>query len=833
MFAGGQVARGAEVGVPVPAAADGAVATTAGRAALDLLAAVREAPVRLRMERKFNVLAPKPKSDLPPLPALGPGAAPADPGKDAHPVFLVADQIFGQNEAETVAEGAAELRKFGTLVLADKLTYWPLADEVEARGTVRLQQGWDEVSGPHMRMKLSEQIGFFEEPVFKFRKEVINRFYRPVSSVTTNVNTTTTTSGAPLMLSVPRGYGLPVEAPPRRPSESYGRARRMDFEGENQVRLTDGEYSTCKPERTDWYVHADEMKLDYDREVADVTNASLRFKELPLFFTPVGSFSLNHQRKSGLLPPNFAASSKNGFDLTLPFYWNLAPNYDATFYPREMSKRGEQLGFEARYADLLYSGSTKLEYLSNDKVADRSRYAFGVGHTHDLGRGLVAKINWNGVSDDRYWQDFSSRLLQTSQTQLPRQLQLSYSPGSWWSASLQTLRYQTLQPDPKTPIDRPYFIEPQINVGGRLMSDQYRTEFSFLGQYTSFSHPSMVEGARTVVYPQISLPYIDPAFVIVPKIGVHATHYSLDHQAAGTPSAISRVLPTLTLDGTLLFERDTRILDLDYIQTLEPRLYYVYIPYRDQGKIPVFDSGISDFNFAQIFTENRYSGYDRVNDANQLTAVATTRFLDAGTGAERFKAAIGQRYYFDQQKVVFPGETQRAKSFSNLIAAFNGLVLPKTYVDAAWEYNYHKSQNERLSIGARYQPDFARVASASFRQTRDALGSGQVEQIDLAGQWPLTSKLYAVGRYNYSLRDKQALETIAGLEYNAGCWAARFVVQRLEAISGSSNTTFFFQLELSDFASVGSNPIQLLRRTIPGYGKVNEMPTTGSLLTSQ
>ena len=838
LFAGVQASHAAldplRLGLPLP---DSEGRTRAPAAALPDFSLGDPTPVRLKLEKKFNLLAKKTPVQATvyrpvPVPGLDLDESTQAKGKDAYPAFISAERIEGRNDEVTEAEGEAELRKVGTLLLADKLTYWPLEDEVEAIGNVRYQQAEDEITGPHLRMKLSDQIGFFEKAEYKFRKEVANKFYRPVLAVTTAVSTSTQTGGAPLMINVPTGYGLPTSTPPRRPSDGYGQAERIDFEGENQIRLTNATYSTCKPGETDWYARADEMRLDYDRERGEVTNAAVYFKDVPIFYTPVGSFSLNHQRKSGFLSGTFAASTKNGLDLSVPYYWNIAPNYDATLYPRYMSKRGFQLGVDGQYVDYNYRGSAKLEYLPNDDIENRSRHAYNLMHNQNLGQGVTLTVNWNGVSDNRYWQDFSSRLLQTSQQQLPKQLVLGYSPGSWWSSSLQVLRYQTLNPDPEHPVARPYFIEPQLAFSGRLPNWR-NADFSVYGQFSKFVHPDLVEGSRLVAYPQLALPYIDPAFIVVPKFGLHATQYSLDRQAAGTPSSLTRVVPTFTLDSSMVFEREAAWFGRNHIQTLEPRLYYVYIPYRDQRRIPVFDSGLGDFNFAQIFTENRYTGFDRVNDANQLTAGVTTRFLDANTGAERFKAMIGQRYYFEPQRTTIPGETARQKSFSNLLAAFNGLVLPSTYVDAAWEYDYHRSQSQRLSLGGRYQPELAKVLSAGYRFSRDALtGQGAVDQIDIAGQWPLSKQWYAVGRYNYSLRDSKILEAIGGVEYNAGCWAARFVVQRLAAIAGSANTTFFFQLELNDFANVGSNPIGLLRRTIPGYGKTNELPTTSNLLTT-
>jgi len=335
-----------------------------------------------------------------------------------------------------------------------------------------------------------------------------------------------------------------------------------------------------------------------------------------------------------------------------------------------------------------------------------------------------------------------------------------------------------------------------------------------------------------VLYPQLSLPIVHPAFQITPKVGLHLSKYSLDEQASGLPNTFSRALPTFSLDSTVVFEREGNWFGKDYIQTLEPRLYYVNIPYKDQSNIPLFDTGLSDFNFAQIFSENRYSGYDRINDANQLTAALTTRLLDGTTGVERFKAMLGQRYYFKPQRVAIPGETTRQDDFSNIVAAFNGLIAPKTYADVAWEFNYRDNVSERFSAGTRFQPEYGKVLSASYRYTRDALtGASTVDQVDFAGQWPISARWYAVGRYNYSLRDNKALEVIAGLEYNASCWSARMVVQRLGAIVGTPNDSLFFQLELNDFGSIGANPIGLLRRSIPGYGKINELPTSSNLLT--
>ena len=800
-----------------------------------LMLAANDVPLNLRKERKFDILkkkkAPAEKVQEPKAPvAEAPAVLKQD---DSYPLFIIADQIEGQSDEVTEAEGDVELRKVDKLVYADRMTYRPLNDEVEATGNVRLLQDGANISGPHLKMRLSDQIGSAEKVTYSIVRDVPSRFYAPQQTVVTVASSNASTSGAPMMLNVANSYGLPTQLPPPRQSEAYGYAERMDFEGENQMSLFSNTYSTCKPGSADWYLKTAEAHLDYDKGEGTAKDATLWFHGMPVFYTPLAGFPLSSQRRSGVLHPHFSASTRSGLDISLPYYFNLAPNYDLTLVPRFMSKRGIQLGADARYVDYNYEGQARFEYLPNDEMFGRSRYAYRIDHRQNFGRGLSATVNWNGVSDDYYWQDLSSRLLQTSQTQLPRQVVLGYSPVPWLQTNMQVLRYQTLQTNPSSPIARPYFLEPQLNLVG-YKPNVFKTDFSMIGQYSRFTHLDLgkVQGDRMVFYPQLSLPIVHPAFQITPKLGLHLTKYALRDQAAGQPDTFSRALPTFSLDSTVVFEREGSWFGKSYIQTLEPRLYYVNIPYKDQSQIPLFDTGLSDFNFAQIFSENRYSGYDRINDANQLTAGLTTRLLDSQTGVERFKAMLGQRYYFKPQRVSIAGETERPANFSNVVAAFNGLVAPKTYADVATEYNYRENVIERFSAGARFQPEYGKVMSASYRYTRDALTrSSTVDQVDFAAQWPLSANWYAVGRYNYSLRDNRALEVVAGIEYNASCWSLRLVGQRLTAISGSPNETLFLQLELNDFGNIGSNPIGMLRRSIPGYGKINELPTNSSLLT--
>ena len=788
----------------------------------------------LRVEKRFNVLETARLAAN--KPTVGTAALKPD-GADSYPLFVAADHVSGQAGVLTEAEGRVELRQSGYLVLADRLSYRPLDDEVEASGNVHMARAGVQVDAPYLKMRMSEQIGFADQAAYRLVRDVVSKVYDPTKTVVSVATSSGSSSGAPMMLNVSNTYGLPTRQPPPRRVLASGDAERIEFEGENQVRLEGASYSTCKPDARDWYLRASDMQLDFDSNEGRASHASLWFQNVPLFYTPTAWFPLNDARRSGFLNPSISQSTRTGIDIALPYYWNIAPNYDASFYPRYMSKRGLQLGSELRHLGETFQGEARGEYLADDIEAGKTRYAYAVRESFAK-NAWSGKLDWNGVSDDHYWTDMSSRLLQTSQSQLTRRAMLNYTPSPWLQTSLQVLRYQTLQTVASDPIERPYFLEPQLNMFA-YRPGLLKTDFSMIGQYSRFTHDDRAtkdQGDRVVLYPQLTLPIIHPAFQILPKVGVHMSSYALDRSQAnaGAETRVNRVLPIVSIDSTMVFERQDSLFGKGYVQTLEPRLYYLNIPYKDQSAIPLFDTALNDFNFAQIFSENRYSGYDRINDANQLTAAVTTRILDDENGVERFKAMIGQRYYFDKQRVAITGETTRQQDFSNLIAAVNGLVAPKTYVEAAWEYNYKTSTSERFAAGVRFQPDYGKVLSASYRYTRDPLtASSTVDQIDLAGQWPLAANWYAVGRYNYSLKDSQLLESIAGLEYNAGCWAVRSVFQRLAAVSGSPNDSVFLQLELNDFTRIGSNPLDLLRRSIPRYSKSNELPANdNSLITS-
>jgi LPS-assembly protein len=711
----------------------------------------------------------------------------------AAPVTISADRIEGYANRETSASGNAELRQGEVTVRAARLRYVYGSDEVEASGGVRLSRDGDRMSGTGLRLRLRDNVGRLDRADYEFALRG-------------------------------RAGGDRVRA--------RGKADVIKLEGKDRYSLENATFTTCKPGNDDWYLQVGELDLDMTRDLGVARGSKLVFKDTPIAYVPWVDFPLRNQRKTGLLPPTLGSSGQSGFEISTPFYVNLAPNRDLTITPRGLSKRGLQLGAQFRYLERNYDGDASFEQMSNDRVRNIGRYAIAIQHSQRFSSALNGYLNLNKVSDDNYFRDLSSHINITSQTTLPREGVLTYG-GGWWTATARAQRFQTLQ-DPANPVVPPYDRLPQLTlnalrqyVGGVDLA--WNSEFvkfdrgsGFVGAgpvvLTGGVNTADVVGSRLTLYPSASLPLILPGAYLTPKLGLHSTNYSLERNPAGIPGTIQRTLPIASLDGGLTFEREAGYLGQSFRQTLEPRLYYLYVPYRDQSRIPLFDTGLADFNYAQMFSENLFNGSDRIADANQLTLAATTRLLAPGSGREVLKATIGQRHYFRNQQVSLDDlATKRTDKTSDFLAALSGRIYGHWSLDSALQYNPHRSYFERLGVSLRYQPETAKVLNLGYRFTRDSLN-----QVDISAQWPLGGRWYGVGRYNYSMRDNRLVEGLGGFEYNAGCWIGRIVLQRFAAASGTSTSALFVQLELNGFSHLGSNPLETLRRNIPGYGRINQ-----------
>lgn len=698
------------------------------------------------------------------------------PGMSGAPVTISADRLEGYANQETSASGNAELRQDNVSINADRLLYRYATDEVQASGSVRLARDGDRMNGTGLRLRVHDNVGQFDHADYEFS--------RPGRS----------------------GFA---------PVSARGTADVIKLEGKDKYHLENATFTTCKPGNNDWYLQMGELDLDMTRDLGTARRGKLVFKDTPIVYLPWVSFPLHNERKTGLLPPTIGSTGKSGVEISTPFYVNLAPNRDLTIVPRELSKRGLQLAAQLRYVGLDYDGNASFEHLSNDRVRNISRFATTIQHNQRFSSNLNGYLNINKVSDDNYFRDLSSRINITSQTTLPRDGMLTYN-GGWWVATARAQRFQTLQ-DPANPVIEPYGRVPQVTLNA---TREYvgGVDLALNSEFVKFYHPTDVIGSRLTFYPSASLPLIVPGAYLTPKLGFHSTGYSLARNPADTPETLRRALPIASVDSGLTFERDADFMGQRFRQTLEPRLYYLYVPFRDQSRIPLFDTGLADFNYATIFSENLFSGGDRIADANQLTVAATTRLVSPASGQEVLKATVGQRHYFQNQQVALDNVTPtRTDKTSDFLAALSGHISRYWTLDSALQYNPHRNFFDRLGIAARFQPETAKTLNLGYRFTRDSLN-----QVDVSAQWPLGGGWYGVGRYNYSLRDNRLVESLGGFEYNAGCWIGRIVLHRFATATGSVSNGVFVQLELNGFSRIGSNPLETLKRNIPGYGRLNQ-----------
>jgi LPS-assembly protein len=525
----------------------------------------------------------------------------------------------------------------------------------------------------------------------------------------------------------------------------------------------------------------------------------------------------------------------------VPYYVNIAPNRDLTLYPRYIFNRGLQMGATGRYIGETsrgpYSGETHIEALPNDRVAHRDRWWVDTLHSQTLAPGWTYSWNAHAASDDEYPSDFSRTVAASAERQLLRELRTDYW-GHYWSLNVRVQSYQVLQDpasrDPNNPnaaaltVPRPYDRLPQINFHAGRYDVLGGFDWSADAEMVRFSHPegTLVQGNRANLVSQVSYPIVRPGWFFTPKVTLHATQYDLENNidpASKLPrNQISRVLPTGSLDAGLIFERQTGLFGDNSTQTLEPRLFYVRTPFKEQGAIPNFDTAVAGFNYAQLFTENRFVGADKVSDANQLTAAVVSRFIQAN-GAERLRLVVGSRYYFSDPQVRLNSTETLNVTRSDALLAASGRISEAWTFDSGVQYDAQSRSLYSKNYGVQWNPAPMKVLNLEYRYQRDTVGAASgFRNADVSGQWPLSRRWYGVGRASYSMRDRKLLEALIGLEYKADCWVFRLGAQRFVTALQTTSTPIFFQLELNGLSRLGfGNPLETFNKSIPGYTRLN------------
>lgn len=592
-----------------------------------------------------------------------------------------------------------------------------------------------------------------------------------------------------------------------------GTAAHMERNEVGHFTLDGATYSSCPPGDKSWYIKAKELRLFPDDGIGTAKNLSLIFKGVPLLIVPRFSFPISPKRKTGFLAPIFARGENTGLELHVPWYWNIRPDLDATFVPRFTSKRGTQLQSELRYLNRQGNWVIDHEYMNDRKRSGKARTFAQVRHRGSFGSYWTSEINASRVSDEDYFNDLGDSLQLASITHLDRRADLRFERGPVsFLARLQS--YQTVD-ESIAAEERPYQRLPQLTARWETPKDELGVRASADAELVYFDRNNSVTGSRFDMQPRLSWPVSGRSWFLTPAISYRFSSYSLNNTDGTQSSRQSRNLGTFSLDSGLFFDRATD--NKGSVQTLEPRLFYLRVPHVNQTDIPIFDSSELDFNISQLFRENRFSGADRVADANQLSMALTTRFIDGESGGENLRASIGQILYFDDRRVALIGDTVESGNSSDLVGELSAELPGNWFARGQMQWNPDNTSTVRGSVLLSYRPDEDRILNFAHR-TVNTGSSAETEQLDFSMLWPIGNSWRFAGRWNYSLDADRSLESLLGVEYDSCCWAFRFAARRFISDDGDSHkTNLYGQLVLKGLAPLGQNYGALLENAILGY----------------
>jgi LPS-assembly protein len=666
-------------------------------------------------------------ADMCPAPPKVSLVRPADIGPDDHLIHIDTDNAVLNLDLDAVLKGHVTVRQDLRSVEADEVTYDYVTDRLNVKGRVN-----------------------FLDPKLRVRSE--SGSYGTLGGATFDQAN----------FDIPDRHGR-------------GYARDVDLHPDGKVDLRQVRYTTCPVGNEDWQLQAGRLALDTKAQEGVAHDVIMRFKNVPVFYTPYISFPLGDERKSGVLFPEFGHSGNNGYELEVPYYFNIAPNYDLTVTPGLLSARGVQFAEDYRFLTNRSHGQIDATFLPDDrKDSNENRSYFRATDITDIRHGLRFDADVADISDVNYFSDFAIGADQTSVTFLQRRADLLYYDDAWRiRAELQN--YQTI--DIAIPAyDRPASRVPRIQASGLYPILDSQFEFALDSEAVNFLREAgpcqsalianatvgtvgadpCASGVRVNLAPEIRWSNRGPGYFFEPAVGFDLTQYALSDVDQGAPSNPTRALPYARLDTGLIFERNAGS-QAQRTQTLEPRLVYSYVPYRNQNELPIFDSGLPDLNLTELFRTNRYVGLDRIGDANQVALALTTRLFDSNSGAQYLSATIGQIRYFTLPRVGLPADILSAESGlplaqSAAAASVNPLSIPgalivrgRSFVPYPGQYlSYPGFAGQGLPTAAQTSAAAAEGLTgyrASDLVTEVQLTAYKHVSVDLAYQWnPYTSQ---------------------------------------------------------------------------------------------
>ena len=592
-----------------------------------------------------------------------------------------------------------------------------------------------------------------------------------------------------------------------------GTARQIRVENGANIELDEVTYSTCTSVDNSWELSAKKIVINNQSGEGKARNLVLRLKDIPIIYLPYLSFPINDQRKTGLLVPNLGRSSKRGLEISLPYYWNLAPNIDLTTTPTLMAKRGVQLSAELRFLTAIQGGITQIDYLPNDDKYKKDRTYISHRQTINLPSNWRMKLNGEYASDNSYFEDLTGTMSSTSRTHLLREIQLEHYSENW-IMEIGMDHYQMID---NSIIDdeKPYRRLPYFNFSGMWGNKALGLNYALDSEVVFFDKPETISGSRFHVMPEVSAPLNFNGIKITPSMAMDFTKYNL-HTANDNSHSMSsvspeRAVPIYSLDLTGVFQKTWK--NGRYLQTLEPRILRVYIPYRNQDDFPIFDTIVPDMNGIQLFRKNRYVGQDRLGDTSQISYGITTKVVDANNGNSLFGLTLGQIRYFKDRKVALPSESKLTQDSSGYMAMMNMKINKNWSVKLGHMWNTHSNTSMKTTARFQYKSKQSEIFNVAYRYRRNML-----KQLDASFSWPVRDHWNVVGRYNYSILDRKVLERFAGLEYESCCWGIRVISRKhLAYRNGDTDTSFSIEFVFKGLSDIGDPVENLLDRGILGY----------------
>jgi LPS-assembly protein len=724
------------------------------------------AQARLHRDLNWDYCGPRPV-------ALGPAPAPPIPG-DQEPINIAADAAEYDQAAElALLRGDVEIRRAGQTIEGREATYNQTTGEAVATGGIFLENPGLRVAGSQAQFNLGTDQG-----------SIWNAHYRLTG-----------------------------------PSNAHGYADQAVIFSRDLARFDQITYTTCPPTSNAWALRATKLDIDRTTGWGTARNATLRIRDVPVLYTPYFSFPIDDRRKSGFLVPTIGISDSNGFDLTLPYYFNIAPNLDATFAPRVMSKRGLMLGGEVRFLTESQRGAIEGQIIPHDSETTESptRWVFHADQLGHLSPHWSTAVNYNTVSDARYLSDFGNRLETTSVRNLEQRGDLTYA-GDGWSLLSRLQQFETVD-ETIPPTSRPYARLPQLLLTASPWNSTNGVQSGADAEYDYFDHSTKVHGQRFAAAPWVSWPIRRPYGYLIPRAKLRAAAYALTDQTEGLPTDPAYAIPTLSVDSKLIFDRSLNWFGKPSLQTLEPRAFYLYTPYRDQSDAPTFDTTPLDFSFASLFRDNRFTGRDRIGDANQLTLGLTSRTLDETGGRELFSVSIGQVLFFEDRQVQVSTPTQESQT-SSVAGELAARFLTNWSGRASLQYNPNTDTDawEKRVFQVHYQTPDARVLNLAYRYNAGTSTLDRYEDTDLTFRLPVGGRVEFVGRWLYSLLYGETMDAFAGIEFGQCCWRMRLLARNYKNGPDSTGTTsVMLQLELAGLGKFGQSIDKFLEKGIYGY----------------